>query len=150
MHTLDRALKFDLEEIQQLEAGAYGDNAYSYIMLRQFLDIAGELFRVCKDGQGKVIAYGIVVPSVIQGSGWLLSLVVSLPHRRKGIGTALANQLLHKADLSSLRKLYLTVIPGNDAAISLYERLGFTAEKVEHHYFGPNEDRIVMCRLLSV
>ena len=78
MHTLGRALKFDLEKAQQLDAEVYGDNAYSYVMLRQFLDIAGELFQVCKDDKGNVIAYGIIASSVSQGSGWLLSLVVSL------------------------------------------------------------------------
>jgi len=150
MHTLGRALKFDLEKIQQLDAEVYGDNAYSYVMLRQFLDIAGELFQVCKDDKGNVIAYGIIASSVSQGSGWLLSLVVSLSHRRKGIGVALVSQLLNKASLSSLKKIYLTVVPGNDAAISLYKRLGFTTMKVEYHCFGKNEDRIVMCRLLSV
>ncbi|MGH4008160.1 MAG: GNAT family N-acetyltransferase [Pseudonocardiaceae bacterium] len=150
MHTLGHALKLDLEDVQRLDLEVYGDNAYSYMMLRQLLDIAGELFRICKDSQGNVIAYGVIAPSVSRGSGWLLSLAVNLSHRRKGIGTALVSQLLDKANFSALEKVYLTVAPGNDAAVSLYERLGFTTAKVEHHYFGRNEDRIVMCRLLSV
>ncbi|MBV9163542.1 MAG: GNAT family N-acetyltransferase [Pseudonocardiales bacterium] len=150
MHTLSQALKFDLEGIQQLDAEVYGEDAYSYMILRQFLDVAGELFLVCKDGRGHVVAYGIIVPSVSQGSGWLLSLVVGLSHRRKGIGTALVNQLLDKATLSSLEKIYLTVAPGNHSALSLYGRLGFATMEVEHHYFGPNKDRIIMCRSLGV
>ncbi len=150
MHTLGQALKCDLADIQRLDVEAYGDDAYPYFILRQFLDIAGELFQVCKDPEGNVIAYGIIVPSASQGSGWLLSLAVSLPHRRQGIGTELSRRLLDKAKLSSLEKVYLTVAPGNDAAIFLYERLGFTGAKIEHHYFGQSEDRIVMCRLLDV
>ncbi len=150
MHTFGHALKVDLEDIQRLDLEVYAENAYSYLILRQFLDIAGELFRVCKDGKGNAIAYGVIAPSVSPGSGWLLSLVVGLSHRRKGIGTTLVNQLLNKASFFALEKIYLTVAPGNHAAISLYERLGFTIAKAEHHYFGRNEARIVMCRLLSV
>lgn len=150
MHTLSQARKFDLEDIQQLDAEVYGDDAYSYMILRQFLDVAGELFLVCKDGKGNVVAYGIIVSSVSQGNGWLLSLVVGLSHRRKGIGTALVNQLLDKASLSPLEKIYLTVAPGNDSAISLYERLGFATMRIEHHYFGRNKDRIIMRRSVGI
>jgi ribosomal protein S18 acetylase RimI-like enzyme len=136
MHTFDHALKYDLESVQRLDVEAYGDNAYSYVTLRQLLDIAEELFRVCKDDEGKVIAYGIIAPSVRPGSGWLLSLVVSSFHRRKGIGTALVNQLLNEANSLSFERVYLTVAPGDDATVSLYERLGFAIEKFEHHYLG--------------
>lgn len=150
MYTLGRALKLDLENVQRLDVEAYGDNAYSYLMLRQLLDVAGELFRVCKDNDGNVIAYGVIARSASWDSGWLLSLLVSMHHRKKGVGTALVNQLLKIANSASLGKIYLTVAPDNGAAISLYERLGFIPVKLEHHYFGRNEDRIVMCRLLNV
>jgi ribosomal protein S18 acetylase RimI-like enzyme len=149
MRALDHALKLDLEDVQRLDAEAYGDNAYSYMIFRQLLDIAGELFRVCKDSRGNVIAYGVIAPSVRRGSGWLLSLAVGLPYKRKGIGTALVNQLLDKAASSSLDQIYLTVAPDNYAAISFYKQLGFTpAENVERHYFGRDADRILMCRYL--
>lgn len=147
MHTLRPALKQDLEDVQRLDAEVFRDNAYSYIVFRQFLDVTGDLFRVCKDSTGNVIAYGVIAPSVHRGSGWLLSLVVDLPHRRKGIGTALLNQLLDKATSSSLERIYLTVAPGNDGAISFYRKLGFTSgSDVERHYFGQNAHRLLMCR----
>lgn len=149
MHTVGHVRKLDLEDVLRLDLEVYGDNAYSYLMLRQFFDIAGELFLTCKDGKGDVIAYGVIAPSVNSGSGWLLSLVVSLSHRREGIGTALVNQLLNKARHFALERIYLTVAPDNDAAISLYERLGFIIAQVEHHYFGRNDHRIVMWRLIS-
>lgn len=141
---IDQVLNSDLEKVQQLEIEAYGDDAYSYVVLRQFLDISGELFKVCRDVSGNVIAYGIV--SVSQADGWLLSLVVSLIHRRKGIGTALVKQLLNKVDSYPIQRIFLTVATDNDAAISLYKKLGFIILKVEPHYYGRNEDRIIMCR----
>jgi [ribosomal protein S18]-alanine N-acetyltransferase len=140
------ALKPDLAEVQRLDVETYGDEAYSYMVLRQFLDMSGELFQVCRDGNGNVIAYGIVTRSVSQDTGWLLSVVVSLPYRRKGIGTALVKQLLDKAALCSMKNIFLTVAVDNDAAISLYKALGFIVVRVEHHYYGQDENRILMCR----
>lgn len=149
MHKLGQALKFDLEDVQRLDIEVYGDAAYSYLTLRQFLDIGGDLFQVCKNMNGDVIAYGVIAPSVRQGSGWLLSLAVSLSHRRMGIGTALVNELLNMASKSIVERVFLTVAPNNGAAISFYHRLGFTPAKIERHYFGRNEHRIIMCRPLG-
>jgi ribosomal-protein-alanine N-acetyltransferase len=144
--TPSRALKSDLEEVQRLERETYGDDAYSYVVLRQFLDMSGELFQVYRDTNGNTIAYGIIARSVCQDSGWFLSLVVSLAHRRKGIGTELAKNLLDEARLHSLKEIFLTVAPNNETAISLYQRLGFSVMEVEHHYYGRNKGRIVMRR----
>lgn len=140
-----QALKSDLKEVQRLELEAYGDDAYSYVVLRQFLDMCGDLFQICKDANDSVIAYGIIARSVSQNDGWFHSLVVSMNHRRKGIGTALSKQLLNKADSHSLEKIFLTVAPDN-SAIPLYKKLGFTVVKVEPHYYGGKEDRIIMHR----
>jgi ribosomal-protein-alanine N-acetyltransferase len=146
VYTFSEALKSDLGEVQQLEVETYGDDAYPYVVLRQFLDMSGELFQVCRDDSGNVIAYGIVARSVNQDSGWLLSVAVSLPYRRKGIGTTLIKKLLDKAETCSIKKIFLTVAPNNEPAIFLYKTLGFTVVEVEHHYYGPDEDRVVMCR----
>jgi [ribosomal protein S18]-alanine N-acetyltransferase len=142
----DGALKSDLGKVQRLDMKAYGDEAYPYMVLRQFLDMSGDLFQVCRDSNGDVIAYGIITRSASEDSGWLLSVVVDEPHRRKGIGTALVRQLLDKANHYSLKKILLTVATDNEAAIALYKALGFVAVKVEHHYYGKNEDRLIMCR----
>jgi [ribosomal protein S18]-alanine N-acetyltransferase len=144
--TFGQALTSDLEGVRRLEVETYGDDAYSYVVLRQFIDMSGEFVQVCKDANGNVIAYGIIARSVSQDSGWFLSLVVSLPHRRKGIGATLARRLLAKADSYSCEKIFLTVAPDNNAAISLYKRLGFTFVEKFEHYYGRNEDRILMCR----
>jgi ribosomal protein S18 acetylase RimI-like enzyme len=145
-HSLDQALTSDLEDVQQLELEAYGDHAYSYVVLRQFLDMTGELFQVCRDADGNVIAYGVIARSISPDSGWFHSLVVSAAHRRKGIGTELSKKLINKADSHSIKELFLTVEPDNKAAISLYKRLGFTDVKFEPHYYGQNESRIIMHR----
>lgn len=145
-YNFDQALTSDLKDVRRLELEAYGDHAYSYIVLRQFLDMSGELFRVCRDDEGNVIAYGVVARSINQKSGWFNSLVVSVAHRRKGIGTKLSKQLMDKADLHSLKEIFLTVEPDNQGAILLYEKLGFAFVKEEPDYYGKNEKRNIMRR----
>jgi [ribosomal protein S18]-alanine N-acetyltransferase len=145
-YNFDQALISDLKGVRRLELETYGDHAYSYMVLRQFLDMSGELFQVCRDNEGNVIAYGVVARSTSQNSGWFNSLVVSITHRRKGIGTKLSKQLMDKADLHSLKEIFLTVEPDNQEAISLYEKLGFTFVKEESDYYGENEKRNIMHR----
>lgn len=51
--------------------------------------------------------------------------------RGQGIGTALFQAALDWAKTNGLRKLELTVIKTNDAAVKLYEKVGFEVEGVK-------------------
>jgi ribosomal protein S18 acetylase RimI-like enzyme len=57
-----------------------------------------------------------------------LGIAVSQDHRRRGIGTSLMGTAMAWARSVGVEKLLLSVYPGNDAAISLYRRLGFVEE----------------------
>jgi ribosomal protein S18 acetylase RimI-like enzyme len=48
-----------------------------------------------------------------------------LPHRQRGIGRLLVNELLEWARLRGARTLQLMVTSNNEAAILYYQRLGF-------------------------
>ena len=64
-----------------------------------------------------------------------LGLMVARTHRRQGIGRALMEQAVRWARLAGVRKLELHVFPHNDAAIALYESMGFEREgyRKEHY-----------------
>jgi RimJ/RimL family protein N-acetyltransferase len=57
-----------------------------------------------------------------------LGLMVARTHRRQGIGRALMEQAVRWARSAGVRKLELHVFPHNDAAIALYESMGFERE----------------------
>lgn len=62
---------------------------------------------------------------------YIYDLAVSLPHRRKGIATALINELKRIAKERDAYVIFVQADPGDDPAIKLYESLG-TREEVYH------------------
>jgi len=76
-----------------------------------------------------------------------LGLMVSIDHRRQGVGQALLERAVEWAREARVRKLELHVFPHNEPAIALYERFGFTREgyRREHYRRGPGfVDAILM------
>ena len=65
--------------------------------------------------------------------------------RGKGIGSRLFEVMLEEIDKHHL-PTFLTVDPENDAAISLYEKWGFTERRFAKGYYRPEEDRYVLSR----
>lgn len=79
----------------------------------------------------------------------LPSIAVSPLMRRRGIGDALLNELFNQVKARGAAKLFLEVRESNEAAIALYEKNGFiTAGTRRHFYSNPEEDALVMMKLL--
>ncbi|MCY8721160.1 GNAT family N-acetyltransferase [Bacillus sp. S10C12M] len=71
--------------------------------------------------------------SVIDGYGGLSNIVVAKEHRGKGAGTQVIRALTEWAIRNGAKHMYLQVLKENLAAVSLYEKIGFTPIS-EHHY----------------
>jgi ribosomal protein S18 acetylase RimI-like enzyme len=73
--------------------------------------------------------------------------MVSVAHRRRGIGRALLETAVKWAEANGVRKLELHVFPWNEPAIQLYERFGFEREgyrKAHYHRAGQDVDAVLM------
>lgn len=82
---------------------------------------------VCEDGE--VIGFGALVPQ----TGWSshvaeIRIVTHPEHRRRGVGSALAQQLLARAISTGLGKVMVEVVSGDDGTVALFEGLGFRPE----------------------
>jgi RimJ/RimL family protein N-acetyltransferase len=64
-----------------------------------------------------------------------LGLMVAASHRRRGIGRALLDEAVEWARRSDVRKLELHVFPHNEAAIALYESVGFRREGLRRGHY---------------
>jgi ribosomal protein S18 acetylase RimI-like enzyme len=84
---------------------------------------------VAVEDNGEIAAYAAVLP----GLGWSshvgeLGLVVDRGHRRRGIGRRLARWALIQAIHMGLAKLVAEVVAEQEAAVVMFQELGFQAE----------------------
>ena len=93
----------------------------------------------------KLIAYVIVSRYV---DAWhVMNLVVAPEHRRQGIAKRLLHAVFEAAGDDDTRGFTLEVRVSNDAAIDLYENLGFRGQGVRRGYYTDNrEDALIMWR----
>ena len=87
--------------------------------------------------QGSLTAVGTA--SVINGYGGLSNVVVAKEHRGKGAGTQVIRALTEWSMNNGAKYMYLQVMKENSAAVSLYEKIGFSPIS-EHHYRIKKED----------
>ncbi len=99
---------------------------------------------VAVDPGGEVVGFliGRRYPDV-----WhLMDLAVVPPRRRQGVGETLLAHFLHAADAAGA-EILLEVRPGNQAAIAMYEGVGFRRFGVRRGYYSDTqEDAVVMLR----
>ena len=144
---LRRLALADLLAIEEIERRSY-PTPWSRSMF------AGELAKpssIClgafeAEGEdGALVGYLIVSRYV---DAWhIMNIAVSPDFRRRGIATALIQRLFELTDDRSRRGYTLEVRVSNDGAISLYERLGFTARGIRRGYYTDNrEDALIMWR----
>jgi len=75
----------------------------------------------------------------------VVSIAVREPYRRKGIAKALMLEAMKRGPASyEATECYLEVRVGNEPAVKLYERLGFTKTKRNYGYYLDGEDAWVM------
>jgi ribosomal-protein-alanine N-acetyltransferase len=139
-----RRLKLrDLSAIEQIERASY-PTPWSRSMF------AGELAKpssICLgafDGDtGRLTAYLIISRYV---DAWhVMNLAVAHEHRRRGIATRLMERLFEMTAGDGRRGYTLEVRVSNEAAIKLYESLGFRARGIRRGYYTDNrEDALIM------
>jgi RimJ/RimL family protein N-acetyltransferase len=97
---------------------------------------------IAVDG-GTVVAYAAVIPGV----GWSshvgeLRLVVDPAHRRRGLGTTLAQRGMLEAFQLGLHKLSVEVVADQTAAIHLFQALGFGGEAILRDHVRDRDGRL--------
>lgn len=98
---------------------------------------------VAESDDGTVAAYGGMTYVLDEGQ---ITNIATLPeYRRQGLGRAVVCALIDAARERGLGFLYLEVRESNEAAISLYEALGFARTgRRRNFYKKPCEDAILM------
>jgi ribosomal-protein-alanine N-acetyltransferase len=139
-----RRLKLrDLNSIEEIERSSY-PTPWSRSMF------AGELAKpssICLGAidaeRNELVAYLIISRYV---DAWhVMNVAVAEPYRRRGIASGLMERLFEDTARDSRRGYTLEVRVSNEAAIRLYEQLGFKARGVRRGYYTDNrEDALIM------
>lgn len=138
----------DLEKLFHLEKVIFGNEGYSYLILRQLYDVCGDLFKVAIMPEGEIVGYTIGCPKACTLDAWILALAVSPNYQRRGIGRELTSSLFNEFKKIEIKKVFLTVKSDNKGAINLYKNLGFSLISCEDNYFGEGSPRNVMQKVL--
>lgn len=139
-----RRLKLrDLNSIEEIERSSY-PTPWSRSMF------AGELAKPSSICLGAVDTelnelVGYLIISRYVDAWHVMNVAVADSHRRCGVATGLMERLFEETSRDGRRGYTLEVRVSNEAAIRLYERLGFEARGVRRGYYTDNrEDALIM------
>jgi ribosomal-protein-alanine N-acetyltransferase len=90
---------------------------------------------------------GYVIVSRYVDAWHVMNLVVAESNRRRGVATALLDEVFGRTRDAGRRGFTLEVRASNDAALQLYETMGFRRQGVRRGYYTDNrEDAVIMWR----
>jgi ribosomal-protein-alanine N-acetyltransferase len=89
--------------------------------------------------------YGYVGLLMVPYEADVLNVTVSGKVRNRGIGTRLMREILERAKKYGVTDIHLEVRESNEAAIHLYEKLGFLRDGIRKNYYtAPVENAVTM------
>jgi len=141
-----RKLKLrDLSAIEEIERASY-PTPWSRSMFAGELAKPSSICLGAVDGERDELVGYLIISRYVDA--WhVMNIAVAPAHRRKGIARALMERLFEITARDARRGYTLEVRVSNDAAIRLYEALGFRARGIRRGYYTDNrEDALIMWR----
>jgi [ribosomal protein S18]-alanine N-acetyltransferase len=81
--------------------------------------------------------------------GHVVSIAIMPNSRRKGVAQALIKRALEGMEYYKAKQCFLEVRVTNEAAVSLYKKLGFEVTRTINGYYSDGEDAYVMTKKLA-
>jgi len=94
---------------------------------------------------GKIIGYSLTM--MVLDEAHLLNLSIAKSHQKQGLGRYLLSHMIAIARHHNAMNMFLEVRASNQAAISLYESMGFCEMSIRRGYYpanGGREDAVLM------
>ena len=94
---------------------------------------------------GELVGYCGIVTVLDEGD--IVKVAVSEKYQRRGVGHRLLEETIEKLREKGVRVFHLEVRKSNQAAVGLYEKLGFVRDGIRKNYYeNPVEDAILMSK----
>ena len=134
-----------LDDVYIIETECFS-HPWSRQSLEEELNNETSLFLVAKEGN-EVIGY--IGMSIVIDEGYIFNVAVREKYRKKGVATALINELVTYGKKNNFSFITLEVRESNLPAISLYSKFGFIkAGERKNYYSNPKENAILMTKYL--
>lgn len=137
--TIRPMLMEDLGDVATLEQ-SHQPKPWSEQVFRDELAAENRVYVVAEES-GAVIGFGGVM--VIGDEAHVTNLLVAADRRERGTGRALMVELIEAAIARGARHLTLEVRKENEAARSLYSRMGMAPVGIRPRYYG-DEDALIL------
>jgi ribosomal-protein-alanine acetyltransferase len=135
--TIETASVRHLERLCEIETECFKKEAFTKRQIASLLSDYNSIGLVAKE-DGKIIGFiiGIVCIERNELAGHILTIDVSLSHRRRGIGLNLLQEIEETFRKKEVRISYLEVREDNVQALRLYEKNGYKKIGRLVHYYG--------------
>jgi ribosomal-protein-alanine N-acetyltransferase len=138
----------DLETICSIEFYSYPTpwtkNAFIEEMNKPFSNVI-----VMTDDETDSIVSGYIVFWIMFEECHILNVTVNREWRGLGYGVKLVRLAIDQALRKNCKKVILEVRKSNEAAIELYQKLGFFTESIKKNFYSDSEDAIFMAKFLE-
>ncbi len=134
------AVLSDMEQISAIEKASFSD-AWSDNLLRSELLFGNGVF-VVAEINGLVVAYAIAQD--IASEFHILSIAVLQDFKRLSIGSMLVDVIVQYAKEHKMIGVTLECRVSNEAAVGLYQKMGFSLSGTRKAYYDDGEDAYIM------
>lgn len=132
-----------LEQVCKIEKECFS-HPWSLQSLESELNNDTSYFLVATE-KDEVIGY--IGMSVVIDEGYIFNVAVNVNHRKKGVATALVNELVTYGKKNNFYFITLEVRESNEKAKSLYSKFGFVkVGERKDYYSDPKENAILMTK----
>jgi len=139
-YVIEQASWRDLFTLAALERTCFKQDAWPLVELMGVLTFPG-VIRLRAMGAEQLVGFIAGDQRKRDNAGWILTLAVSPEWRRMGIAETL---LTHCEEALQTPVIKLTVRRNNEAAIRLYEKMGYSQVDIWSKYYRNGEDGLVL------
>lgn len=137
-----QAKLYDVPAMARIERGSF-DEPWSADEITKDVTAGGSVYVAVAECGGEKAGYGEI--RMVAGEAQIYNIAVDSGFRREGIGEALLRHMISKAEESGCGLVTLEVRDGNEAALSLYDKLGFReVGRRKGYYSKGREDAVLM------
>ncbi len=142
----EAALK-DLDGLMRLEQECFGVEKFSENTLKAFL-LRDDAFVLVAEDEGEVVGAALCLCSKCRAEGRIASMAVLVARRRMGVGSLLLREAEKSLGMLGARIFGLEVDVGNEPAIALYLKHGYSLRAIIRDYYGAGRHAYMMEKVL--